>query len=66
MINKDDPMDIARFATMSGQEAIGFVKSRWLQVWDMKPLGGTEFILNQQFRPTDCDDMCVVAIDIST
>jgi hypothetical protein len=66
MINKDDPMDIIRFATMSGQDAIGFVKSRWLQLWDMKPLGKTEFMLNQQYRPTDCDDMCIVTIDISS
>jgi serine/threonine protein phosphatase PrpC len=66
MIIKDDPMDIARFAKMSGEEAIGFVKSRWLQVWEMKPIGHTEFIPNQQFRTKDCDDICIVCIDIST
>jgi serine/threonine protein phosphatase PrpC len=66
MINKDDPNEFSKFSTMNAKDAVEFVKSRWLQVWDMKPLGGTEFILNQQFRPTDCDDMCVVAIDIST
>jgi len=64
MINKDDPMEISRLATMSGEDAIGFVKSRWLQPWDMKPIG-KEFIPNQQFTPKECDDMCLVCIDIS-
>jgi hypothetical protein len=49
---------------MSGQEAIDFVRARWLQVWEMKAIGETEYTKGQ-YKPTDCDDICVVSIDIA-
>lgn len=63
VINKDDPLDMGRFAKMSGQEAIDFVRSRWLQVWEMAPLGKTEFTKGQ-YIPSECDDISVVVADI--
>jgi serine/threonine protein phosphatase PrpC len=65
MINTEDPTEFNRFAVMDAKAAVEFVKSRWLQVWEMKPHGQTEFIPNQRFYTDDCDDMCVVSIDIA-
>jgi serine/threonine protein phosphatase PrpC len=65
MFIKEDIEDIKRLWNMTAKEGVDFAVSRWLQEWDMLPLGHTELIKGQKYSRHECDDVSMVSIDIS-
>lgn len=63
MINKEDIEDIKQLCFMTAHEGVDFIVSRWLQEWEMLPMGKTEFEKGQYSR-RQCDDVSMVTIDI--
>lgn len=65
VVNKENPEELAQFASMNGKEIIDFVHGRWLQEWDMITLDEPNKCRKGQFEVKQCDDMSVVVIDIT-
>lgn len=64
MVMKDIPEDILRFASMTADEVLTFIKDRWLQEWDMAPLDSPEKTKKGKYQTWDCDDISLVLVDI--
>jgi len=65
VVNKDDPADLQRFATMDGPAIMSFVRGRWLQPWDMATMKSPTVFTKGQFSPQQCDDYSVAMADIT-
>lgn len=64
MVIKEDTEDILRFVSMNADEALAFVKGRWLQEWTISTYDEPEKEEKMKYIPKYCDDISLVMIDI--
>jgi serine/threonine protein phosphatase PrpC len=68
MVMEDLPADKHFLMTQSGEQIMDRFKSRWLQKWEMhttNPVTGLQDIGFYAYTEKQCDDITVVAIDIT-
>jgi len=64
MVMKDRTEEILRFSAMNADEAMAFVKNRWLQEWEMADYEDSTEFYRAKYKTWDCDDISLVMVDI--
>ena len=64
MVIKEDYKDILRFASMTADEALAFVKGRWLQEWTISTYDEPHKEQKMKYESHYCDDISFVMVDI--
>ena len=64
VIVENNVEDISRFALMTADEALAFVKGRWLQEWNMGENEDSTEFYKGKYETWQCDDISLVMVDI--
>jgi serine/threonine protein phosphatase PrpC len=64
MVLKQNVEEMNSFTSKTSAELVEFAVVRWLQPWNMHKDKITEVHVLSRFEPHQCDDVCVVKIDI--
>lgn len=66
MVLKENTEEMASFSLKTSDELVQFAVGRWLQEWDMYQDKSTNIFETCSYQRNDCDDVCVVKIDITS
>lgn len=64
MVVKQNVEEMNSFTSKTSAELVEFAVGRWLQPWNMHLDRITEVHVLSRFQPKQCDDICVVKIDV--
>uniref|UniRef100_A0A6C0B9Y4 PPM-type phosphatase domain-containing protein n=1 Tax=viral metagenome TaxID=1070528 RepID=A0A6C0B9Y4_9ZZZZ len=64
MVLKQNIEEMNSFASKTSAELVEFAVTRWLQPWNMYNDKKTEAHVLARYQPNQCDDICVVKIDV--
>ena len=64
MIIKEDSEDILRLSLMNADDALAFVKGRWLQEWTVSTFDEPDKEQKMKYKSPQCDDISLVMVYI--